>query len=78
MNETLARLHSLDYEKLGLADFGKPGNYIGRQISRWSKQYLASVTEKIDEMDKLMDWLPKHLPPEERPPSSMAITGWTT
>src|SRR5277367_5822813 len=64
MNETLARLHSLDYEKLGLADFGKPGNYIGRQIARWSKQYLASVTEKIDEMDKLMDWLPKHLPPE--------------
>src|SRR5271156_6620931 len=43
MNETLARLHSLDYEKLGLADFGKPGNYIGRQIARWSKQYLASV-----------------------------------
>jgi aminoglycoside phosphotransferase (APT) family kinase protein len=66
MNETLARLHALDYEKLGLADFGKPGNYIGRQIARWSKQYLASVTEKIDEMDKLMEWLPKHLPPEER------------
>jgi len=66
MNETLARLHSLDYEKLGLADFGKPGNYIGRQIARWTKQYLASVTEKIDEMDRLMDWLPKHLPPEER------------
>jgi aminoglycoside phosphotransferase (APT) family kinase protein len=66
MNETLARLHALDYEKLGLADFGKPGNYIGRQIARWSKQYLASVTEKIDEMDKLMDWLPKHLPPEDR------------
>jgi aminoglycoside phosphotransferase (APT) family kinase protein len=66
MNETLARLHALDYEKLGLADFGKPGNYIGRQIARWTKQYLASVTEKIDEMDKLMDWLPKHLPPEER------------
>jgi aminoglycoside phosphotransferase (APT) family kinase protein len=66
MNETLARLHMLDYEKLGLSDFGKPGNYIARQISRWSKQYLASESENIVEMNKLMDWLPKHLPPEER------------
>src|SRR5580698_5634901 len=66
MNETLARLHMLDYEKLGLADFGKPGNYIGRQIARWSKQYLASETENITEMNKLMDWLPEHLPREER------------
>src|SRR4249919_3830310 len=47
MNETFARLHNLDYRALGLADFGKPGNYVGRQISRWTKQYLASVTEKI-------------------------------
>jgi aminoglycoside phosphotransferase (APT) family kinase protein len=47
MNETLARLHMLDYEKLGLADFGKPGAYIARQISRWTKQYLASETETI-------------------------------
>ncbi len=66
MNATLARLHMLDYEKLGLADFGKPGNYIGRQISRWSKQYLASQTDDIPEMTKLMEWLPAHLPPEER------------
>jgi aminoglycoside phosphotransferase (APT) family kinase protein len=66
MNETLARLHMLDYETLGLADFGKPGAYIARQISRWSKQYLASQTETIVEMDRLMDWLPKHLPPEDR------------
>ncbi len=66
MNATLARLHMLDYEKLGLSDFGKPGNYIARQIARWTKQYLASQTESIPEMDKLIDWLPRHLPVEER------------
>jgi aminoglycoside phosphotransferase (APT) family kinase protein len=66
MNATLARLHMLDYEKLGLADFGKPGNYIGRQIARWTKQYVASQTESIAEMEKLIDWLPEHLPLEER------------
>jgi aminoglycoside phosphotransferase (APT) family kinase protein len=65
-NETLARLHMLDYEKLGLSDFGKPGNYIARQISRWTKQYVASETESISEMNKLMEWLPAHLPPGER------------
>jgi aminoglycoside phosphotransferase (APT) family kinase protein len=72
MNATLARLHMLDYEKLGLADYGKPGNYIGRQIARWTKQYLASETEPIPEMNWLVDWLPKHLPPEER---STAVHG---
>ncbi|HEX9159745.1 MAG TPA: phosphotransferase family protein [Rhizomicrobium sp.] len=66
MNATLAQLHRLDSEKLGLADFGKPGNYIGRQIARWTKQYLASETETIPEMNKLIDWLPEHLPQEER------------
>jgi aminoglycoside phosphotransferase (APT) family kinase protein len=72
MNATLARLHMLDYEKLGLGDFGKPGNYIGRQIARWTKQYLASETEPIPEMNRLIDWLPKHLPQEER---STAVHG---
>jgi aminoglycoside phosphotransferase (APT) family kinase protein len=66
MNATLAQLHKLDYEKLGLADFGKPGAYIARQISRWTKQYQLSVTEKIPEMDRLIEWLPAHLPPQER------------
>jgi aminoglycoside phosphotransferase (APT) family kinase protein len=66
MNETLAKLHSLDFEKLGLSDFGKPGNYVGRQIARWTKQYQASETETIDEMNKLIEWLPAHLPPDER------------
>ena len=66
MNETLARLHQLDYRKLGLEDFGKPGNYIARQIGRWTKQYKLSETEVIVEMDKLIDWLPANLPPGER------------
>jgi aminoglycoside phosphotransferase (APT) family kinase protein len=62
MNATLARLHTVDYETIGLADFGKPGNYFARQIGRWSKQYLASETETIDEMNRLMAWLPDHIP----------------
>jgi len=60
--ETLARLHAVDYAALGLADFGRPGSYVARQISRWGKQYKASETEKIDSMDRLLDWLPAHLP----------------
>ena len=66
MNETLARLHSFDYQAIGLGDYGKPGNYIARQIARWSKQYQASETETIAEMDKLIEWLPAHVPPDER------------
>ena len=62
MNQTLARLHKMDYQKIGLGDFGKSGNYFARQISRWTKQYQASETEKIKEMDGLIDWLPKHIP----------------
>jgi aminoglycoside phosphotransferase (APT) family kinase protein len=61
-NETLARLHTTDYRAIGLGEFGKPGNYFARQISRWSKQYVASETDKIPEMDKLMEWLPAHIP----------------
>ncbi len=64
MNATLARLHGFDPAALGLSDFGKGGNYVGRQVERWSKQYRASETEKIDEMDRLIDWLPKNLPPQ--------------
>ncbi len=66
MNETLARLHQTDFQKLGLEDFGKPGNYFSRQISRWGKQYVASETESIAEMNKLMEWLPQHIPAGER------------
>ncbi|MBI1238875.1 MAG: phosphotransferase [Alphaproteobacteria bacterium] len=65
MNATLARLHMLDYQKIGLTEFGRPGNYFARQISRWSKQYVASVTETIEAMDKLMAWLPEHIPADD-------------
>jgi aminoglycoside phosphotransferase (APT) family kinase protein len=66
MNETFARLHNLDWQALGLADFGKPGNYVARQIARWGKQYKASETDRIDEMEKLIAWLPEHLPQNPR------------
>jgi aminoglycoside phosphotransferase (APT) family kinase protein len=63
MNAALARLHSFDPPTLGLADFGRGENYVARQIERWSKQYRASQTEPIAEMEELMQWLPEHLPP---------------
>ncbi len=63
--EVLAHLHQVDHEAVGLGDFGRPGNYYSRQISRWSKQYVASVTEEIPEMDFLMDWLPANTPEAE-------------
>ncbi|HEX3675588.1 MAG TPA: phosphotransferase family protein [Rhizomicrobium sp.] len=66
MNETFARLHNLDWEKLGLQDYGKPGNYVARQTARWTKQYKASETEHIDEMERLIEWLPQHLPTDAR------------
>ncbi len=65
-NATLARLHGVDYEAIGLADFGKPGNYFQRQIARWSKQYGASATETIEAMDRLIAWLPTAAPDQER------------
>jgi aminoglycoside phosphotransferase (APT) family kinase protein len=64
--ETLAKLHSYDPEKIGLADFGRAGNYFSRQIDRWTKQYRASETEKIDEVERLIEWLPKTVPQQER------------
>ena len=63
MNETIARLHSFDPAEIGLADFGKGENYVARQVERWSKQYRASETETIEAMERLIDWLPKHIPP---------------
>lgn len=61
-NETLARLHLVDYEALGLGDYGRPGNYFARQISRWSRQYEASRTIDIPEMEHLAEWLPSAIP----------------
>jgi aminoglycoside phosphotransferase (APT) family kinase protein len=64
-NATLAQLHSLDHVALGLGDYGRPGNYFARQIGRWSKQYEASRTADIPEMDRLMAWLPGATPDDE-------------
>lgn len=65
VNETLARLHSFDPVKLGLASFGKPGNYFARQVSRWSRQYESARDQDIPEMDRLIDWLPGAVPPDD-------------
>ncbi|MBK7022118.1 MAG: phosphotransferase [Sulfuritalea sp.] len=63
MNRVIAALHSVDYAAVGLADYGRPGSYFARQIDRWSRQYRASETERIEAMDQLMDWLPRNIPP---------------
>jgi aminoglycoside phosphotransferase (APT) family kinase protein len=62
MNATIARLHSFNPAKIGLGDFGRGESYVARQVERWSKQYRASETKKIGEMEKLIDWLPHHIP----------------
>jgi aminoglycoside phosphotransferase (APT) family kinase protein len=67
MNATLARLHSFDPAAIGMADFGRGENYVARQVDRWSKQYRASETQKIDEMERLIEWLPQHIPPAGPP-----------
>ncbi len=64
LNRVIAALHVIDYRSVGLEDFGKPGNYIGRQVARWTKQYQASETERVEAMDNLIAWLPKNIPPE--------------
>jgi aminoglycoside phosphotransferase (APT) family kinase protein len=61
-----AALHSVDYAAVGLGDFGKPGNYIARQVTRWTQQYRASETEKIEAVEKLIEWLPQHIPSGEQ------------
>jgi aminoglycoside phosphotransferase (APT) family kinase protein len=65
VNATLARLHSFDPQQLGLGNFGKPGNYFARQVSRWSRQYESARTQDVPEMDKLMAWLPGAVPPDD-------------
>jgi aminoglycoside phosphotransferase (APT) family kinase protein len=67
MNRVIADLHSVDYAAQGLEDFGRPGNYMARQIARWSRQYRASETVQQPAMDAVIDWLPAHLPPEGKP-----------
>ena len=62
LNRVIAELHRVDPAAVGLADFGKPGNYIERQVGRWTRQYRAAETETIDAADRLIEWLPKHIP----------------
>ena len=67
MNDTIARISLVDPLAIGLGDFGRQGGYVERQVTRWSKQYRASETVRIEAMDRLIDWLPQNLPtaPEE-------------
>jgi aminoglycoside phosphotransferase (APT) family kinase protein len=62
-NATIASLHSFDPAAIGLADFGRGEHYVARQVERWSKQYRTSQTDDIADMERLIEWLPRHLPP---------------
>jgi aminoglycoside phosphotransferase (APT) family kinase protein len=73
MNRVISALHRIEPAAVGLADYGKPGNYFERQIGRWSKQYQASVTVPIEAMDRLIDWLPAHIPTSARDPAAVSI-----
>ncbi len=73
MNRVQAALHKVDFRACGLSDYGKPGNYFERQIGRWSKQYLASITQPIPEMDRLIEWLPAHIPAMARDEAMVSI-----
>ncbi|MFL6621459.1 MAG: phosphotransferase [Sulfurifustis sp.] len=64
-NRVIAALHSVDYQAIGLGDYGKSGSYFARQIDRWTKQYRAAETEKIEAMDNLIAWLPQHIPADD-------------
>lgn len=65
MNRVLAALHDVDIDQAGLSDFGRPGNYFERQLTRWSSQYRASETDRIDDMERLITWLEKNLVPDD-------------
>jgi aminoglycoside phosphotransferase (APT) family kinase protein len=65
MNRVIAALHRVDFSARGLQDYGKPGGYLARQIARWTKQYRASETERIEAMERLIEWLPAHIPSGE-------------
>jgi aminoglycoside phosphotransferase (APT) family kinase protein len=73
MNRVIAALHQVDFKARGLEAYGKPGNYFERQIGRWSKQYLASVTEPNPAMDALLAWLPAHIPASARDEGEVSI-----
>lgn len=66
MVDTLADLHAIDYEAVGLGDFGKPGNYFERQVARWTRQYRAAQTDDLPEAERLIEWLPRTIPEQTR------------
>ncbi|WP_042424256.1 phosphotransferase [Comamonas granuli] len=72
-NRVISALHTVKFAEQGLAGYGKPGNYFERQIGRWSKQYVASITQPIPEMDQLMAWLPAHMPASARDEGRVSI-----
>jgi aminoglycoside phosphotransferase (APT) family kinase protein len=65
MNDVLARLHKVDFRAVGLGDFGRPEAYVQRQLVRWTRQYEASKIDEIPEMDRLIEWLNRHIPAED-------------
>jgi aminoglycoside phosphotransferase (APT) family kinase protein len=67
MNDTLAKIHRVDWQAVGLETFGKPGNYMARQVSKWSRQYIASKTDPIESMDRLIEWLSENIPEDTTP-----------
>jgi aminoglycoside phosphotransferase (APT) family kinase protein len=73
MNRVISALHKVKFAERGLANYGKPGNYFDRQIGRWSKQYIASITQAIPEMDRLIEWLPAHIPTGARDEAMVSI-----
>jgi aminoglycoside phosphotransferase (APT) family kinase protein len=73
MNRVISALHTVPFAERGLAGYGKPGNYFERQIGRWSKQYVASITQPIPEMDQLMQWLPGNIPSMARDESMVSV-----
>lgn len=73
MNRVISALHTANFRNIGLSDYGKSGNYFERQIGRWSKQYQASITQPIDEMNRLMEWLPTHIPAMAKDDTKVSI-----
>ncbi|CAN5841032.1 phosphotransferase [soil metagenome] len=73
MNRVIAALHNVDVGAVGLANYGKPGNYFERQIGRWTRQYQASITEPIEAMDRLIEWLPSNIPPSARDETQVSV-----
>jgi len=78
MNDVLARLHNVDYRAVGLGDYGREGQYIQRQLARWSSQYDLARTEDIESMEALKKWLPENIPPGDETRITTATTGSRT